>query len=83
MLSRMPMQLLCNKNISINTNEGASTETSPASITVISMPVMGYTVGHGGRDIRAQSIERLKRPRKLQIRITVESRFLDLKEELL
>ncbi|WP_410508276.1 pyruvate synthase subunit PorA [Methanosarcina hadiensis] len=79
--------VVLDKNISIGTNEGALfTETKSCLYNSdIRVPVTGYTVGHGGRDIRAESIEKVIEETKKVAKsgITVESRFLDLKEELL
>ena len=45
---------------------------------------MGYTLGHGGRDIRIESIAKVIEETKkvAKFGITVESQFLDLKEEV-
>jgi pyruvate ferredoxin oxidoreductase alpha subunit len=46
---------------------------------------VGYTLGHGGRDIRIESIVKVIEGTKAAAKagIMVESQFLDLKEELL
>lgn len=79
--------VVLDKNISIGTNEGALfTETKSCLYNSnVRVPVTGYTVGHGGRDIRAESIAKVIEETKKVAKsgITVESRFLDLKEELL
>jgi pyruvate ferredoxin oxidoreductase alpha subunit len=79
--------VVLDKNISIGTNEGALfTETKSCLYnSKIRVPVMGYTVGHGGRDIRAESISKVIEETKKAAKsgITIESQFLDLKEELL
>lgn len=79
--------VVLDKNISIGTNEGALfTETKSCLYnSKIRVPVTGYTVGHGGRDIRAESIEKIIEETKKVAKsgIAVESQFLDLKEELL
>ncbi len=79
--------VVLDKNISIGTNEGALfTETKSCLYnSKIRVPIMGYTVGHGGRDIRAESIVKVIEETKKAAKsgITVESRFLDLREELL
>lgn len=79
--------VVLDKNISIGTNEGALfTETKSCLYnSKIRVPVMGYTLGHGGRDIRMESIAKVIEETKKVAKsgITVESRFLDLKEELL
>jgi pyruvate ferredoxin oxidoreductase alpha subunit len=79
--------VVLDKNISIGTNEGALfTETKSCLYnSKIRIPVMGYTLGHGGRDIRMESIAKVIEETKKAAKsgITAESRFLDLKEELL
>lgn len=79
--------VVLDKNISIGTNEGALfTETKSCLYnSKIRVPVVGYTVGHGGRDIRVESIEKIIEEIKKVSKsgIEVESQFLDLKEELL
>ena len=79
--------VVLDKNISIGTNEGALfTETKSCLYnSKIRVPLMGYTVGHGGRDIRAESIAKVIEETKKAAKsgIAVESQFLDLKEELL
>jgi pyruvate ferredoxin oxidoreductase alpha subunit len=79
--------VVLDKNISIGTNEGALfTETKSCLYnTKVRAPVVGYTVGHGGRDIRKKSIAKVIEDTKKAAKsgITVESQFLDLKEELL
>ena len=79
--------VVLDKNISIGTNEGALfTETKSCLYnSKIRVPVVGYTVGHGGRDIRAESIAKIIEETKKVAKsgITVESQFLDLREELL
>jgi len=79
--------VVLDKNISIGTNEGALfTETKSCLYNSnIRVPLVGYTVGHGGRDIRAESIAKVIEETKKVAKsgIEVESQFLDLKEELL
>lgn len=79
--------VVLDKNISIGTNEGALfTETKSCLYnSKVRVPVIGYTVGHGGRDIRMESIEKVIEETKKIAKsgITVESQFLDLREELL
>lgn len=79
--------VVLDKNISIGTNEGALfTETKSCLYnSKVRVPVIGYTIGHGGRDIRVESIAKVieKTKKVAKSGITVESQFLDLKEELL
>ncbi|WP_292389164.1 pyruvate synthase subunit PorA [Methanosarcina sp. UBA5] len=79
--------VVLDKNISIGTNEGALfTETKSCLYnSKVRIPVIGYTVGHGGRDIRVESIAKVIEETKkvAKSEITVESQFLDLREELL
>jgi pyruvate ferredoxin oxidoreductase alpha subunit len=79
--------VVLDKNISIGTNEGALfTETKSCLYnSKVRVPVIGYTVGHGGRDIPVESIAKVIEETKKVAKsgITVESQFLDLKEELL
>jgi pyruvate ferredoxin oxidoreductase alpha subunit len=79
--------VVLDKNISIGTNEGALfTETKSCLYNSnIRVPIIGYTVGHGGRDIRMESIAKVIEETKKVAKsgIKDESQFLDLKEELL
>ncbi|MGB9928993.1 MAG: pyruvate synthase subunit PorA [Methanosarcina sp.] len=79
--------VVLDKNISIGTNEGALfTETKSCLYNSnVRVPLIGYTVGHGGRDIRIESIAKVIEETKKVAKsgITTESQFLDLKEELL
>jgi pyruvate ferredoxin oxidoreductase alpha subunit len=79
--------VVLDKNISIGTNEGALfTETKSCLYnSKIRVPIIGYTVGHGGRDIRMESIAKVIEETKKIAKsgIKEESQFLDLKEELL
>ncbi len=75
------------KNISLGLNEGALfTETKSILYnTDIHLPVVGYMIGHGGRDIPEGTIENIINEAKEVISsgIKVESQFTDLKEELI
>jgi pyruvate ferredoxin oxidoreductase alpha subunit len=79
--------VVLDKNISIGTNEGALfTETKSCLYnSKVRIPLVGYTLGHGGRDIRIESIVKVVEGTKTAAKtgIMVESQFLDLKEELL
>ncbi|AKB84400.1 pyruvate synthase subunit PorA [Methanococcoides methylutens] len=75
------------KNISIGLNEGALFTETKATLynTKIDVPVIGFMIGQGGRDIPVETIENIVDEAKKVIDsgITVESQFTDLKEELL
>lgn len=79
--------VVLDKNISIGTNEGALFIETKSCLynSKVRVPVIGYTLGHGGRDIRMESIEKVIEETKKIAKsgITVESQFLDLREELL
>jgi pyruvate ferredoxin oxidoreductase alpha subunit len=79
--------VVLDKNISIGTNEGALFTEIKSCLynSKVRVPVIGYTLGHGGRDIRMESIEKVIEETKKVAKsgITVESQFLDLREELL
>jgi len=75
------------KNISIGLNEGALCTETKACLhnTNIDVPVIGYTVGLGGRDISIHTIENIIDQAKevMSSGITVESQFTDLREDLI
>lgn len=75
------------KNISIGLNEGALCTETKACLhnTNIDAPVIGYTVGLGGRDIPIHTIENIIDQAKevMSSGITVESQFTDLREDLI
>ncbi|KGK99273.1 pyruvate ferredoxin oxidoreductase [Methanococcoides methylutens] len=75
------------KNISIGLNEGALFTETKASLynTKIDVPVIGFMIGHGGRDIPVETIENIidEAKKVIDSGISVESQFTDLKEELL
>ena len=76
------------KDISIGRNEGALFTEIKSGLynTDIRVPMIGYMVGHGGRDIRLKHIEEIIEETKTVAKtgkITVESRFNDVKEALL
>lgn len=75
------------KNISIGLGEGALfTETKSVIYnSSIRTPVIGFMLGHGGRDIPKARIEQIvmEAGEVMKRGITVESRYADLKEELL
>jgi pyruvate ferredoxin oxidoreductase alpha subunit len=75
------------KNISPGLNEGALFTETKACLynTDINVPVIGRMIGHGGRDIPVGTIERIVDDalEVMKSGISVESRYSDLKEELL
>lgn len=81
------MVVVLDKNISIGLNEGALfTETKSCLYnTNIDVPVAGYMIGHGGRDIPVSTIEKIIDEAKdaMKTGIDIESQFTDLREELL
>jgi pyruvate ferredoxin oxidoreductase alpha subunit len=77
--------LTLDKNISLGKNEGALCTEVKACLynTSPGIPVLGYMLGHGGRDISEKTIERLIETAYATREIEVESWFADLREELL
>lgn len=75
------------KNISIGTNEGALfTETKSCMYNArCDIPIIGYTLGHGGRDIRMETIAKIIEEAKgvATSGIKIESQFVDVREELI
>jgi pyruvate ferredoxin oxidoreductase alpha subunit len=75
------------KNISLGLNEGALFTETKGSLynTNVNIPIIGFMIGHGGRDIPMSTMEFIVEEAKKVIDsgITVESQFTDLKEELL
>lgn len=73
------------KNISIGKNEGALCTEVKACLynTDSRVPVIGFMLGHGGRDIPMSTIKNIVHKAKLVEKgIFVESEFADLREEL-
>ncbi|MDO9518555.1 MAG: pyruvate synthase subunit PorA [Methanosarcinaceae archaeon] len=81
------MVVVLDKNISIGLNEGALfTETKSCLYnTYIDVPVAGYMIGHGGRDIPVGTIEKIIDEAKVAMEdgIDIESQFTDVREELI
>jgi len=79
--------VVLDKNISIGTNEGALFTETKASMynSRCDIPIIGYTLNHGGRDVPVQLVEKIIEETKKVAKsgITVESQFADVKEELL
>ncbi|MBC2701519.1 MAG: pyruvate ferredoxin oxidoreductase [ANME-2 cluster archaeon] len=75
------------KNISVGLNEGALfTEVKSCLYnTDINVPVMGFMLGHGGRDIPMSTIQMIidKAAQAIKSGIKVESEYADLRGELL
>ncbi|MDV0447833.1 NADH-dependent phenylglyoxylate dehydrogenase subunit alpha [Methanosarcinaceae archaeon Ag5] len=76
------------KDISLGRNEGILFTEIKAGMynTPTRIPMIGYMVGHGGRDIKPSHIEEIIEETKTVAKtgkITIESRFNDVKEDLL
>ena len=73
------------KNISIGKYEGALCIEIKAALynTKLDKPVVGYMLGHGGRDIPKEIIKKIIDEAKKSMKdgITIESTYADLKEE--
>lgn len=85
-LKRSKVVITLDKNISIGKNEGALCTEVKACLhnTDIQVPVIGFMLGHGGRDIPMNTIKKIVSKAKLVEKgIFVESEFADLREELL
>jgi len=73
------------KNISIGKNEGALCTEVKACLhnTDTRVPVIGFMLGHGGRDIPMSTIKKIiKKAMLVEKGIFVESEFADLREDL-
>ncbi|NIA03193.1 MAG: pyruvate ferredoxin oxidoreductase [Nitrospirae bacterium] len=74
------------KNISLGLNEGALLTEVKSSLynTDLNVPVMGFMLGHGGRDIPRRTIRMIIDKAKDTMRsgITVDSEFADLRGDL-
>ena len=79
--------VVLDKNISLGLNEGALFTETKSSLynTDIRIPVVGYMVGHGGRDIKVDTITKIidEATEVMKTGIKIESQFTDVKEELL
>jgi len=79
--------VVLDKNISLGLNEGALfTETKSVLYnTDIRVPTIGYMIGHGGRDIKMDTIERIidEATEVMKTGIKKESQFVDVREDLL
>ncbi len=73
------------KNISIGKNEGALCTEVKACLhnTDTRVPVIGFMLGHGGRDIPVSTIKKIiKKAKLVEKGIFIESEFADLREDL-
>ncbi|WP_406660320.1 pyruvate synthase subunit PorA [Methanolobus sp. ZRKC3] len=79
--------VVLDKNISLGLNEGALfTETKSALYNSdIRVPTVGYMIGHGGRDIKIDTIEKIidEATEVMKTGIKKESQFVDVREDLL
>jgi pyruvate ferredoxin oxidoreductase alpha subunit len=85
-LKNAKIVITLDKNISIGKNEGALCTEVKACLynTEIRVPVIGFMLGHGGRDIPMSTIKKIVNKAKLVEKgIFVESEFADLREELI
>lgn len=85
-LKNAKLVITLDKNISIGKNEGALCTEVKACLynTEIRVHVIGFMLGHGGRDIPMSTIKKIVNKAKLVEKgIFVESEFADLREELL
>ena len=75
------------KDISLGTGEGALVTEIKAALynRDIRVPVLGFVIGLGGRDIPVGTIQRIvdKAEDVIKHGITVENEFVDLKREIL
>ncbi len=86
-VSNAAIVVTLDKNISIGLNEGALfTEVKSCLYNSdINVPVMGFMLGHGGRDIPMSTIQMIidKAAQAIKSGIKVESEYADLRGELL
>jgi len=79
--------VVLDKNISLGMNAGALFIETKSVLynTDIDVPVIGYMIGQGGRDIPMSTIEKIVSDAEEVMRsgIKIESQFTDLKEELI
>jgi pyruvate ferredoxin oxidoreductase alpha subunit len=84
-LKNAKIVITLDKNISVGKNEGALCTEVKACLynTDNRVPVIGFMLGHGGRDIPIQMIKKIINKAKLVDKgIFVESEFADLREDL-
>jgi len=86
-VKRAKVVAVLDKDMSVGTREGALFSEIKASLynTSVSVPVVGYILGLGGRDIPTSRIAQIVRDAQKVIDdgIVHESRYLDLNEEAL
>jgi pyruvate ferredoxin oxidoreductase alpha subunit len=83
-LKKAEIVITLDKNISIGKNEGALCTEVKACLhnTDLRVPVIGFMLGHGGRDIPMGTIVKIVEKAKLVEKgIFVESEFADLRED--
>lgn len=84
-LKNAKIVITLDKNISVGKNEGALCTEVKACLynTNNRVPVIGFMLGHGGRDIPMQMIKKIINKAKLVEKgIFIESEFADLREDL-
>jgi pyruvate ferredoxin oxidoreductase alpha subunit len=84
-LKNAKIVITLDKNISVGKNEGALCTEVKACLynTDNRVPVIGFMLGHGGRDIPMQMIKKIINKAKLVEKgIFVESEYADLREDL-
>jgi len=84
-LKNAKIVITLDKNISIGKNEGALCTEVKACLynTDNRVPVIGFMLGHGGRDIPMQMIKKIINKAKLVEKgIFIESEYADLREDL-
>lgn len=85
-LKNVKVIVTLDKNISIGKNEGALCTEVKACLhnTDLRIPVIGFMLGHGGRDIPMNTIKKIVGKAKLADKeIFIESEFADLRKELI
>lgn len=84
-LKKAKVVITLDKNISIGKNEGALCTEVKACLynTNVRVPVIGFMLGHGGRDIPMSTIKKIITKANLVDKgLFIESEFADLREEM-
>jgi pyruvate ferredoxin oxidoreductase alpha subunit len=84
-LKNAKIVITLDKNISVGKNEGALCTEVKACLynSDMRVPVIGFMLGHGGRDIPMRTIKKIVNKAKLIKKgIFIESEFADLREDL-